>query len=798
MESSAWIACLGRQALLLASLGLTAPAWGDERDFLDEPEPVPSIELPAQTPPAATARRGRVIEEIVVTAQKTEQTLQEVPVAVSVVSGETLRQAGVFGPQGLENLVPNLELDTDAQAPTIGIRGFSTDSFNVGLEPSVGIIVDELPLGRSEFIPDGLFDVARVEVLRGPQGTLFGKNTIAGVLIFATGEPESEGTGSLSLTGGDFETRRVEGYQNIPLGERLASRLALVAWTDGGEIENSFLDRNELAFDQFAGRIKLDWDVSDAVLLRAGLQRSETDTRYPGWQNYALDSDALEYAQSHDPATEDDPFNGRNSLDLPGFVKRDTTLAHAIAQIAVTPALDLSVIVGYADLFNDLVIDFDVSAADLVRVTAGFDYDQSSLELRLVGDANWLGLPVEFVGGLFGFQNRLGIVVDVGLGTDILDFAATPAGSESLGGPSISLLGPLLNAIGLPPVDLMDGVNQVFTQQSRALSAFGQVTWSLTDALSLITGLRLGQERKDAVLSIDSRGLGITAMVVGADFPDPDFTMPLSRRETEVSPKLGLRYAFTEDFSTYLSWTRGFKGGGFNGISFNSEDLVFEPEQGDNYELGVKSRLLQGALALNVTLYHTTVSNLQVVNFNGVSFDVFNAAQARLQGVEADLTWLTPWPWLSINAAASVGRAQYTDYPNAPAPAGGGDENGEQDLSGRTLPKAPLMTLSVSPTISLPLGRQLGLSLGLDLSHRGDQFLSLDLDPVSFQRAHTLLGAQLSIGPESQRWGITLRGENLGDVGSLSFVADHNLYANSYFATQSPQRRLSLSLNVNW
>ena len=259
---------------------------------------------------------------------------------------------------------------------------------------------------------------------------------------------------------------------------------------------------------------------------------------------------------------------------------------------------------------------------------------------------------------------------------------------------------------------------------------------------------------------------------------------------------MGLSYEVSDDVSTYLSWTRGFKGGGFNAISFQNQNLSFEPERGDNTEFGIKSKFLDGTLGLNLTVYNTDVTDMQVVNFNGIGFDVFNAAEARLRGVEADVRWLTPLPWLEINAALAVAEAEYSSYPDAPTPAG--SEAEEQDLSGKTLPKAPRVTASLSPQITLPLFGGLGMNLGFNISHRGDQFLALDLDPRTEQKAYTLYDAYIGVGPEDGKWSVTLRGENLGDEEALSFVADHNLYANSYFSTQIPLRRVSMSLNMNW
>lgn len=767
-----------------------------------------SLPEPERTAPVAP-RRGRVVEEIVVTAQKTEQTLQEVPVAVSVVGGDTLRDSGVFGAEGIENLVPNIELDTDAQAPSIGVRGFSTDSYNVGLEPSVGIIVDDISLGRTEFIPDGLFDISRVEVLRGPQGTLFGKNTIAGVLIFGTGEPEPERSGSVLLTGAEDDQQRVEVVVNQPLTDDLLSRVAAVSWKNGGEVKNHFLDRRELAFDQFGARLKASYDVSDRLQIRVGGQTADIYTNYPNWQLYDVDPDALEYARRKDPTTEDNPYNNRTTFDLPGFVDHTTDLVHAAADYQLTDNHNLVGIYGHATLENRIRMDFDVSAADLARVNVHHTYAQDSLELRSSGNFSLFGLDTEYVGGLFAFDSDMAISVDVEVGEDIVEFGLTPAGIAALGGPNGLPIGLLTQLVPIPPVDLNDGVFQFFEQESQSEAAFGQITVSFTDRIGVILGLRVGKEDKDAVLSITSRGLGLTALVVGADDPpNTDFSQPLKRRETEISPKFGVQFELSDSISTYASWTRGYKGGGFNAISFNSENLVFEPERGDSYELGAKMRLFDESLALNTTLYHTIVSNMQVVNFNGVSFDVFNAAKSRLQGFEADATWYTPWEWLNVSGALAIARAEYVSYPGGPqtaeqsqncGPTDAPDsENCTQNLTGKTLPKAPNLTASISPTVSLPLGSDLGVVLAADISQRGEQYLTLDLDPHGYQKAQTLIGARVSLGPQDESWGVTLRGSNLTDVKALSFAADHNLYANSYFATQIPGRNLSLTFSANW
>jgi iron complex outermembrane receptor protein len=181
-----------RSVIVVVASWLVTAVWAQA-----QPDPdaalLPLVPLNAQLrtdPTVPGERTPRALEEIVVTAQKTAQSLQDVPVSVSAIDGDSLQQSGRFDAAGLEELVANIEIDLDPQAPVIGIRGFSTETDNVGFEPAVGLVMDDIALARPEFVPDGMFDIDRIEVLRGSQGTLFGKNTIAGVITFASFEPD--------------------------------------------------------------------------------------------------------------------------------------------------------------------------------------------------------------------------------------------------------------------------------------------------------------------------------------------------------------------------------------------------------------------------------------------------------------------------------------------------------------------------------------------------------------------------------------------------------------------------------
>ncbi|MDP3859749.1 MAG: TonB-dependent receptor [Stagnimonas sp.] len=790
-----------------------------------EPASIPVQTLPEAAAPAATETRAdsTVLQDVVVTAQKKKQSLQKVPVSVGVVSGETLAQSGTFEAGGLENFVANVEIDSDPQAPVIGIRGFFTETDNVGFEPSVGLVFDELALGRPEFVPDGLFDLDRVEVLRGTQGTLFGKNTIAGVINFQTAEPTSTPAASATYSGGDPLQRRLELMFNAPLGESLATRLAAVSWLRNGEVRNSTLARDEGRSQQTAGRLKLLARPGEAWRLSLSTQLSETAVDYAGWQLYDIDADALAYAQGFDPASEDDPLDSHTAFDQPGYVDRDSELSRALLvyEPRQTPwgleEFSLTGIVGQAGTELRVLIDSDVTAADLIRTHFSLDYQQDSAELRLgLGSKTLFGLggPVDAVVGLYGLQSRLRSSLDNYAGEDLVNFALSPSGFEVLGLPAPDALDPILAGIPDFSAPINDGVTRGYVQHNDSEALFGQLSWHFTERYAAILGARLGQEKKTADFDTAQVGPGIVVLVVGAE----PFTDHRQRKEQDFSPKLGLEAQWTPELMSYLSWTRGFKGGGFNGAADTNENLEFEAERASNWEAGLKSRWFGRSLTLNAALYRTDVKNLQVVDLTGFSYVIDNAAEARLQGLELEARWRPKAArWFEFNASAALSDAKYLSYPEAPQsqteeaeasqrPECAATEQNppascrSQDLGGRTLANAPTLTLSASPMLlfPVPLASGLRLAWALDVSYRGTQYSATDLDPHSRQSGYTLLGSRLVLAPESKRWAIIASGSNLTDERKLDLVFDHSVFNDSFVGVQTPRRSFLLSVQANW
>jgi iron complex outermembrane receptor protein len=787
-----------RAVATLTALSLYAAAVAAQQDAVPS-IPVEAPPEPSAPPPAPSSTQ---LEDITVTVQKRVQNLQQVPASVGVVNGDTLAETGSFDASTIERFTPNIQIDNDPQAPVIGIRGFSTETDNVGFEPSVGLTFDDLALARPEFIADGFFDMDRIEVLRGTQGTLFGKNTIAGVINFHTVEPDSSLAGNLTATGGAHEQRRAEGGLTVPLTGWLSSRLAGVWWRKDGDVFNSTLNRYESSLEQKAGRVKLVADPGDGWRIGLSAQRSATRTLYAPWQFDAADPNALAFARRYDATTEDNPLDSHTNENYPGFVERTSSLYRALATLDLGRFLGArdvtaTAIAGRAAFKLHAPFDVDVSPADLVNTIFDNDDRQDSLELRLAGTSDsllGLGRDVNWVGGLFGLRSRLISRLDTLAGQDLAAYAASSAGLEALGAPSIAVLNTLF--AGVPPtpgVPLDDAVLRPYSQSGTSGALFGEMTWNLTEALALVAGARVGRDDKDAHFNVSSRGPGIIKTIIKAQ----TFAADLSRRESDFSPKLGLQYQWSRELFLYFVAARGFKGGGFNALADQDANLQFEPERALSFETGLKSEWFDRSLRFNVGVYRTDVSNLQVVDFVGQSFEAANAAKARLQGLELEARWRPAITWLTVDAACAFGRATYLNYPNAqPAPE---QSTSTQDLTGRTLAHAPTITASLSPEISLPLYHDLGASFGVDLSYRGKQYSSADLDSHSFEKAYALLGARLLLGPASRSWGFIVNGANLTNHRTPALVVNNPVYAHTYSAQEvAPLRSWSASVEVGF
>lgn len=769
----------------------------------------PPQEEPQQTPPPR-----RQIEEIVVTAQKTEQSLQDVPLSVSALSGDFIKQTGAADLTDVAAYVPNVRVDTDDPgSPQVFIRGFGTNTFNPSFESSVGFVQDEIFFGRGGYFTESMFDIDRIEVLRGPQGTLFGKNTIAGVFNVTSAGPTEEFSGDVRYTMGSYGDRRIEVGMGGMVTDWAGIRVSALKRSSDGQLYNSFLDRDEEKLDQRAERLKLRLYPSDSVDMELTVVDSDTSIAFWPYQLYKLDAGSTAYLRSFDPEIEDQP-NDLTSMDTVGYLDKGSTTAGlktawSVGDLGGIHDFETVVVLGISQFYIDQLNDLDVSPSDISRLDSHEDHDQRTVELRFTGNSDGLfglGERLEFVTGLYYFDSDYVLNAKVIAGQDLGSYAVTGDALELISGTSF---GGLFGGITLPGLPLLGTITAPligddyygfhYTQGITAYAAFGQFTWYLDEHWAITPGIRLNRESKD----VSAQGGGhcrtealeiciMQALVQGSPYDEPD----LRRNETDVSPKFVLQYFWDDDLNFYTSYARGYKSGGFNAISFTGEGIEYEPENAQTYELGMKGKFLDGTLSLNTTLYRTEFDNLQVLAFNGFFFDVSNAASAYSQGLEADFMWLTPFEPLTITGSLGILDARYDNYVGAPAPYG--SEEDTQDLSGKRIAFAPSKTATLTPTLSLPLFGSLVTQLSVDLLYQGDQYTDTDLDPNTYVDDYMMVSARISLADEQGLWSITFGGSNLTDKRVLNQVTDATFFPGTYFAQLGGGRQLFGAVSINW
>ncbi|ROH91078.1 TonB-dependent receptor [Stagnimonas aquatica] len=787
--------------------------------------PVQALSESAPPPaPAEESKAGpRQLGEVVVTAQKTKQSLRRVPASVTALSGDFIKETGAADLADVSLYVPNSRVDADdIGSPQVFIRGFGTNAFNPSFESSVGFVQDDLYFGRPGYFTESMFDIDRVEILRGPQGTLFGKNTIAGVFNVISKGPTSEPSADARYFYGGQGEQRLEGGMGAMFGEHFGGRVGFLYREQDGQTYNQFLDRYEDSLQQQAvrGKLKLASGIWSSELM---LLTSETTAPFWPFQLMKLDADTRTYLQHFDANIEDDPYNFRTSFDTPGWIEKGSDTVALKNEWAMGPVAGLKdfntvLVLGGSRFRIDQLNELDVSPADIARLDNHEDHQQLTAELRFTGKADslfGLGTGLEFVGGLFRYDSDYTLLARIMAGQDLASYLLTDDAAQLASGGALSssplgFLGSFdLSNLGLltgPLISNGDYYQFDYTQKVAANALFGQFTWNWTKHFAITPGVRLGMEEK----KISTKGQshcqikdalppGIPAppcvmelLLGSSDYDQPD----KKRKEYDISPKLSMQYFADHGVNYYVSYARGDKSGGINAISLTGEKLEYNAETAQTYELGAKGRFFNKTLNTSLTLYQTDFDNLQVLAFNGVLFDVSNAGTARSRGLEADFQWLTPYRPLRIVGSLGLLDAKYLDYPGAPAPISQGI-GAKQNLGGQRIAFAPKATGTLTPSLTYEFG-EVAFTLAGDIIYQGDQYTDVDLDPATHVDPYYQYAARFIVADVRERWSLSVGGTNLGDKRVLNQVTDATFFPGTYFAQQAPGRQLFAVVGVKF
>ncbi|MEN8722190.1 MAG: TonB-dependent receptor [Alphaproteobacteria bacterium] len=749
---------------------------------------------------AKPQRRRRTLDEVIVTAQKRAQSLQEVPMSVTAIGGEMIKQSDMQDMNDLSRYTPNLKIIAGGIQNTVYIRGLGSDP-NEGFEQSVGLFIDDVYYGRSHYLTSALLDIERVEVLRGPQGTLFGKNTVAGAIAIHTGMPDYEFSIDVDGAIGEYDYQQLSAVVNVPIiDDRWAVRVAGMYSDRGAFLTNTFHDQDDGPIELRTFRAKTRFDVNeDMNLTLSYLYNAGELPQGMRTQLSAAPDVFLTFFRLFDPETETDIEDGQTSADTVTTGKQvsDDLIGKLSWDVWNH---NLSFVIAGSAYTREGVVDADFGPTQALTLLADQTYDQWSADLKITSG---LG-TVEYVAGLYYFESVLSNRHDINVIpiSDIFSDAVALLGPEA----TAPLTDPLAAILPDQPLTT-ETVVSFYDQDNYSMAAYGQLTWNITGKLSLIAGARYALDVKELVMSTDLESADgnvpgfapILQTVLAAE----EFVAHKKQTAKDFSPKVSVLWKAFSWGNVYATYAEGFKSGGFNANAVNDDQIEFDPEEAVTYEFGLKTEFWQDRARLNIGVFQTEFDNLQVSVFNGIETIVRNAATATSRGIEIDGTVLFDFGLMAIGSLALLD-ATYDEYPEGPCHSSlensaGQGEDGNCDLSGERVAKTPDYQASLSLNYihqmnSLPMD----VFIGGDVLAHGDVDHQSDLDPLDFQEAYTLFHARVGVQASDLGWTATLAVRNITDETVLMASGDVPFYAGAHYAVVDQPRSVSLKFRAQF
>lgn len=714
-----------------------------------------------RTEPAAPVSQPppkyRQIEEIVVTAQKRESSIQDAPFSVSALSGDAMQSRGVASAADLQFQVAGLNVSEGTSATLISIRGVGTNVDAGATEPAVAVHIDGVYQPRPSTGPLGLNDLERVEVLKGPQGTLYGRNSTGGVINYILKAPTDEFEGSLRLGVANFEKRSVAGILSGPLVDGVLKGRVLAEWDqDGGYVRD--LRTGETTDDRkgYGGRVALSWLVAEPFKVDLSLlyRSDEGGAITPRDVCLALPNPDNEIALGMVPTAvvmpdacpTDDPHTRKTNHEPWG--ERET-LNGALTATWDLESLTLKSMTGYQTHDHRTSFDYDAMARDVLWITEKHD-TSNALSEELTASGLSFDDRLQWLVGGFYFRSEYtpDLYVDV----------------PSTGG-------------GLKVHLKEEG-------KTDSIAAFTDLTWSLTDRVRLGGGLRVLKDKKSA-LQTNQYGFAGGAVPAPGSIPGVITeceNAPVELEFKKVTPKLNAQWDVLDNASAYATYAVGFQSGGTN---FSSCGDTYEPEKNVSVEVGLKSSWFDRRLVGNVALFHTNYDNFQILKIEGLAANVINAPKAEITGADIELTAVLT-EQLVANAAVSILDAVYKEFSdNDPVNA----DAGEQDLAGRQLIRSPDYTVNLGAeyTWNLPFKHAANLRL------RGEWYKTAGLvfrpfnDPNDGQEGYSLFNTFLSLSNADETLALNAYVKNLTDTEYFLFKAA-NSFGNRFGTAGEPRR----------
>lgn len=661
---------------------------------------------------AAQPAAGLQLEEVIVTAQKREQSFNEVGIAVTALSGDDINALRLNQPVDIAAQTPNLRINNVVanSIPNVTIRGIGLNDYATNNNPAAGIYIDEVYLVSPAMLSFQMHDLARVEVLKGPQGTLFGRNTTAGAVNFIANRPTDEFAAGATLEYGRYGHASGRGFVSGPLAPGLEGRLSVqrIRQSDGHQT-NRVTGEEVGRIASTAWRALLQWQPTDNldVLLNAHGGRDDSDVHLVKIDNPFSPEDDGDRDVFRSGASVDT----RQDIDSQGF--------SLTANWAFTEQLSLTSISAWEELDRFHVEDRD--ATSLVQLDGYFDnaVEQFSQELRL----SYLGDELVWIAGAF-------------YGSDEVETRDRFDSAD------------LLPLLGL---DGFESLGNEYRQESDSVALFLHTEWQLTPAWRLTAGLRYTDE--------DKTFSDAFTYLIGGGFEAPLFPGVRNDYSTDdVSGKFGIDYTGFEDALLYASVSRGFKSGGFQGqLTFDPSDLQpFEEENLLAYEAGAKLTLLDGSMQLNASIFFYDYEDMQFYGgiFDspvGTLFGIANVGDSEVTGGEIELAW-RPAEGLDVRLGMGLLDTEITR-----SIVGGVAEGSE-------LPNSPELNVNGVVRYQWPLSAGLYADVMVDFNYQDEMTFDIVRQPQEAREdSYWLWNARAGVGAASGAWTLSLWGKNLSD-----------------------------------
>jgi iron complex outermembrane recepter protein len=685
--------------LTLAVLGCLASANGSA--------------VSAQTAPASSVEKKPQIEVITVTAQKRPEDVQKTPLAITSVSGEEIAEQGIRNARDLNGLIPNVVINTNAAATEFTIRGItSTNNTEIG-NPAVGFHLDGVYLGRPDQAGLAFHDVERIEVLRGPQGTLWGRNATAGAINVITNKPTNKLEGALTLGVGNFNANTIQAMVNVPVNDVFAIRAAYAS-----EKRKGYMNSKNLA-------VGAQNDTDDANTTAARIH-----ALYKPNKNFSilltaenLTVGGYGYATTPLPLVADTGRGGRVSVpSIQARTDNNYDNLTAEANWNFGPA-NLTYLVSKRESTRN---EINYSAGNTARTFFNSKPEQTSHELRLASTGNG---PLTWVVGAYTFEE------------------------DNV----VSLVADLISSPALPSPTLR--VTQTFVQPmiaSKASAFFGQASFAVSDKLKITAGARSTRDE------LQREGRNTSTVTLANGTPVAATTTSLNSASVTSSKfnwRLGADYSVDKNTLLYGSVATGYKAGGFfDGVRTATFDNTFKPENVTTAELGVKMRALEGTLQTNVALFKSEYKDLQV-SYRGIPPSggvavitlTQNAAKAGITGAEIETRWLSPIGRIDLSMAFLD--AKYDEFDPV-------NRSPRVNNSGKTLIKSPRVSGNLAYQYSWYLNRG-DITARAAVFYSDKYYLTPENVPLTTQPSYTRTDLSLTYTADKEAWYLQAYGKNL-------------------------------------